>query len=499
MNTLLVTFLTSIAVAVILTPLIRKLAPRLGAVDLPDEQRRVNANAVPRLGGIAILFAFLTPMVGLLLFINEVSEQFISDASRVVALFAGSVAISILGAIDDIRNIRARYKLLVEIVIAVGAYLGGFQINTISLPFVGVMQMGIFALPITVMWIVGIINAVNLIDGLDGLAAGVAFFVCIVNFVIGMLSGNILVAVYAASLGGALVGFLVFNFNPATIFMGDTGSLLIGYILATTSLIGTKGGTAVALLVPILAMGVPIFDTLLAILRRYMTHRPIFSPDRGHLHHRLLDMGITHKKTVLIIYGISILFTATAIAIYMGRQEWEVGAALLVSSILIFVMMRAVGVFQLRKNRDLKLTGDYDPLTESIKNAMPTFILDAKNAPNHATLQNALDRFCANSKLIFAQCAYGAPKLSEYWQWAAPGDVSQADLHQAIIRHTFKIRQAQKELAFKYGWRSNMPASDVHIDLLLRVVVETIVQKFQELDDGSSETVSADSDPGKTQ
>ncbi|MBN2717986.1 MAG: undecaprenyl/decaprenyl-phosphate alpha-N-acetylglucosaminyl 1-phosphate transferase, partial [Deltaproteobacteria bacterium] len=205
MKTLIVTFVVSAFVAVVVTPLVRRFAPAIGSVDLPSG-RRVNKKVIPRLGGVAILLGFLAPLLGLFIYSNRISIIFQSDMHRVISLFLGSIVIAATGALDDIRGSRAIVKLVVQILVAVGAYLGGYQINTITLPFTGSLEMGIFAMPITTLWIVGIVNAVNLIDGLDGLAAGVAFFVCVVNFTIGIISNNILLALFAVALGGALIG-----------------------------------------------------------------------------------------------------------------------------------------------------------------------------------------------------------------------------------------------------------------------------------------------------
>ncbi|MBN2531053.1 MAG: undecaprenyl/decaprenyl-phosphate alpha-N-acetylglucosaminyl 1-phosphate transferase [Deltaproteobacteria bacterium] len=452
----------------------RKIATKVGAVDKPGT-RRINTTVIPRLGGIAILFGFLAPILGIMLFTNPLTEAFKNDTLRIISLFSGSIAIATLGAIDDIRNVRAIHKLLVQLIIAISAYFGGFQINLVSLPFVGLLHMGIFALPVTVLWIVGIINAVNLIDGLDGLAAGVSFFVCIVNFTIGLLSGNALVALYAAALGGALIGFLIFNFNPATIFMGDTGSMLIGFILATTSLMGVKGGTAVALLVPILAMGVPIFDTLIAIARRFVAKRPIFLADKGHFHHRLLEMGLTHKKSVLIIYGISILFTATAIAIYLGREKWEVGAALLVSTVLIFIMMRAVGMFH-RGERRLESTGEYSDFTLRIKQNLPAFILNIHEAQTLEALQLALDEFCEHSGLVIAQCTKNGTYYLNYWKWVTYHGHAASKIRQISIRHSIQCGEKTENYEMNFGWRSEDSPFDPYADLLLRIVFDSVVE-----------------------
>lgn len=474
-KTLLATFIISAVVAVIITPLVRKFAPKIGAVDLPSG-RRVNKKVIPRLGGIAILLGFLAPLVGLMLYSNRISEAFIGDLSRVIALFAGSVAIAALGAVDDIKGTKAIYKLMVQIVIAVGAYFGGFQISYVNLPFIGSLDMGIFALPVTVLWIVGIINAVNLIDGLDGLAAGVAFFVCIVNFTIGLLSNNILVAVYAAALGGALVGFLVFNFNPATIFMGDTGSMLIGYILATTSLIGSKGGTAVALLVPIMAMGVPIFDTLLAVVRRYLSKQPIFSPDKGHIHHRLLDMGLTHKKTVLVLYGLSMLFTIAAISIYIGRDDWKAGVSLLAATVLIFVMMRAVGIFQLRKMKQKQIIGDFDETTKAMMKALPTYIIKSNNATTDNERRVALEQFCIESGLLFAtcKCEENAEHFLKDWVWEESNGRNSLGRGYVSAKYPTKDQHNKTNILLKFGWSSEDATVCPQVDILLRIVTKSL-------------------------
>ena len=477
MKTLIVTFLLSALVSIVVTPLVRRLAPKIGSVDLPSG-RRVNKKIVPRMGGIAILVGFFAPLIALMLYNNRVSVAFQSDISRVVALMGGSLAIAAIGALDDIKGTRALFKLSIQSLVAIGAFLGGFQIKTITLPFVGGLEMGIFALPITVFWIVGIINAVNLIDGLDGLAAGVSFFVCVVNFTIALISNNILLALFAVALGGALIGFLVFNFNPATIFMGDTGSMLVGYILATTSLIGTKGGTAVALLIPFLAMGVPIFDTLLAIVRRSLSRQPIFSPDKGHIHHKLLDMGLTHKKTVLLLYGLSLLFTSAAIAIYVGRTRWQVGVALLVAAVLVFIMMRAVGIFQLSKLKQQQISGDFDATTRAMMTALPEAIVNIQKAEDTKELIKALELFCSDSDLIFATCTSETDCLLKGWVWEASTGTN--SLNRGYISSQYPVKSTTSTLAimFKFGWNSSDASVNPQIDTLLRLLISVIAKRL---------------------
>jgi len=346
MRTFLASFLVALVTGALLVPVIRRVAMRLGAVSIPGG-RHVHKESIPRLGGVAIFFAFFAPIALLFLVETGVAETLRSEWQKAVGLLLGGSLMCAVGALDDTKGLRALHKLGAQVVAACVAFAFGFRIVAVSLPIVGDLQMGVFALPITVLWIVGIINAINLIDGLDGLAAGVAIFAAITNFVVAYLAGSVLVGLLMSAMLGAALGFLIYNFNPARIFMGDSGSYFIGYVLAVTSLAGAlqKASTTVSLLVPVVALGVPIFDTLFAMVRRFLERRPIFSPDRGHIHHRLLDMGLTHRRAVLIIYGVSVVFTVSAIAISLGRS-WEVGIALVCSSAVLLGLVRFVGYFE---------------------------------------------------------------------------------------------------------------------------------------------------------
>ena len=336
-------FSIALAAVVVATPFIRRLAVNVGAVDRPSE-RRVHGRVIPRLGGIAIIIAFFAPLFALFGLETGVAREYFSEPMRIVGLVTGGLLVSAVGVFDDIRAVRAWTKLWVQLAAAMIAFACGYRIDAVAVPFLGHLEMGVFALPITALWIVAIINAVNLIDGLDGLAGGVAFFACVTNFVVALINHDSLVMMLSASLGGAVLGFLLYNFNPASIFMGDSGSLFLGYVLATTSILGSsvKSSTTVAILVPLIALGLPIMDTLFAMVRRFLERRPIFAPDRGHIHHQLLAMGINHRRAVLILYGLSILFTTGAILMSVGRN-WQVGGALLVLSVAVIGVVRAMG------------------------------------------------------------------------------------------------------------------------------------------------------------
>jgi UDP-GlcNAc:undecaprenyl-phosphate GlcNAc-1-phosphate transferase len=338
-------FVVALAVSLSLVPLARRLAFRVGAVSRPGG-RNVNVQPMPRLGGVAIFFALWAPVLLLYVVDATVHAGIGAHANRLFAMLAGAASMLLIGVLDDVRGVRAMYKLVVQLAAAAVAYQGNFRIDVVSVPLVGNMEMGAFALPLTVLWIVGVVNAINLIDGLDGLAAGIVFFASITNFVVAYMFDSTLVALVMVSTLGAVLGFLVYNFNPARIFMGDSGSYLLGYVLALTAIAAPfqKASATVSLLVPIVALGVPIVDTLFAMFRRVLERRPIFSPDRGHIHHRLLDMGITHRRAVLIIYGASVALAVAAIVISLGR-DWQVGVAITIASLAMFLLVRAAGLF----------------------------------------------------------------------------------------------------------------------------------------------------------
>ena len=343
MRTYLIAFVIAAAVAGAVTPLVRRIALRYQILSSTGS-RHAHAHRIPRLGGVGLCLALFAPIVGLFFMESAVAALFQSHLAKVVGLCAGGIAMCTLGAVDDTRGLRALHKLYAQVAIATFAYFCGFRIDAVLLPYFGELTMGVLSLPVTVLWIVGITNAVNLIDGLDGLAAGVVFFAGVTNLVVAIIAGQTFVALILAAMLGAVLAFLFYNFNPARIFMGDSGSYMLGYVLAVSAVAGApqKASTAVALLVPVVALGVPIFDTMFAMVRRVLERRPMFSPDRGHIHHRLLDLGITHRRVVLILYGVSILFIALAIAVYMGRS-WQVGLALLISTVMLLGMVGFVG------------------------------------------------------------------------------------------------------------------------------------------------------------
>jgi len=301
--------LTAALVALISTPVVRSLAFRVGAVDVPKDNRRMHNHPIPRMGGLAIFFGFI---LSVLIFIPLTPE--------LRGMLLGSVVIVILGILDDIFALPALPKFFVQIGAALIAVLAGNRIDFLSNPNIFSQdlfwELGLLAVPITALWIVGITNAVNLIDGLDGLACGVSTISSMTLLVIALVMEEPDVAILMGALSGACIGFLPYNLNPAKIFMGDTGSTFLGFILAVVSIQGLfKFYAIISFAVPFLMLGLPIFDTCFAILRRVSHGQSPMAPDRGHIHHRLIDMGFTQKQAVAVLYIISAILGLSAVVL----------------------------------------------------------------------------------------------------------------------------------------------------------------------------------------
>jgi len=322
-------FLMALVLAYLITPSIMKLSWKIGAIDVPRDSRRVHKEPMPRLGGLAIYIAFVVAGVITLPL----------DLPLIRGLFVGGTIIIAVGVVDDMCNLPAKVKLVGQILAASILVLYGLKVEWATNPLGGMLYLGKLSIPITIFWVVGITNTLNFIDGLDGLAAGIAaiaaFAMMLVNLSVGQLNGALVMAL----LSGAAIGFLPYNFNPAKIFMGDTGAMFLGFILSAVAIEGAvKSATAIALIVPILALGLPIFDTAFAILRRFINGKPIMQADKGHVHHRLLAIGLTQRQAVLYMYLISLsLGMCSVILARMGIKEAVIALAVVVCMLLISV------------------------------------------------------------------------------------------------------------------------------------------------------------------
>lgn len=332
-------FLAAFFISLIVTPIVKKLAIKAGFFDIPNA-RKVHSIPIARLGGVGIFFGFILSFFIIQFFHGLYLNQVLRS------LIIGSLLIVLIGIVDDIKGLPATVKLVGQLfVAALTAVTFGIKIEFITNPVgTGLIHLGPLAVPLTIIWIIGIINAMNLIDGLDGLASGVTVIAGCSLFLGAVVMGEETAALVTIALIGATLGFLKYNYNPASIFMGDTGSMLLGYILATVSIIGVLKSTAtVALTAPILAMGIPIYDTISSIIRRLRKGQPIFQADGQHIHHRLLYLGFTHKQVVKIMYFASILLGICSLLMTILRG---------IQSLLILVMiiiMIVLGIIKIHK------------------------------------------------------------------------------------------------------------------------------------------------------
>ncbi|MDR7856957.1 MraY family glycosyltransferase [Tissierella sp.] len=338
MEGLIMPFLLGMVISFLATPFVRKLAFKVGAVDVPKDDRRVHNTAMPSIGGLAIFFAAI---IVILVFLPLNKET--------TSILIGATVIVMGGIIDDIRELNPKAKMAFQILAGVILILGDVKIDFVTNPFSkdsSLLFLNWLSIPITLFWVVGITNTLNFIDGLDGLSCGVAMISSISLMIVAHTFGYSSVVIMSAALAGACLGFLPFNFNPAKIFMGDTGAMFLGFMLAAISIEGVmKSVATIAVIAPILILGVPIFDTTFAIFRRLLNGQSIAAADKGHLHHRLLNRGFSQRKSVLILYGISGIFGAFAILVSRAnsRQAVYLSVAMFVITVLIALK---IGLFE---------------------------------------------------------------------------------------------------------------------------------------------------------
>lgn len=332
--TLFAAFVTSFALALLFTPVAIKIAPKIGAIDVPKDGRRMHTKAMPRFGGLAI---FVGTTASLIIYAG--------DNEKMIPVLIGGTMIYILGVVDDLKNLNAKLKFGGQLLVAILMYYMGLRIKFITNYFgEGALHFGeVVCFIVTVLWIVGITNTINLIDGLDGLAAGNAAIsaLCIayVAYIHGDQYGMMIVCLAMLALAGGCLGFLPFNFFPAKIFMGDGGSLFLGFMIAALSVVGPlKRSTIIAVVVPVVVLGIPIFDTFFAILRRLVNKRPIMEADKGHLHHRLMASGYGQRRAVLMLYGVSA--TMGMAAVLISRELYKDAFVLVgIATIYLYVFL----------------------------------------------------------------------------------------------------------------------------------------------------------------
>ena len=338
-------FVIACVAAAIITPFTIRLAFRVGAIDVPKDDRKIHSKAMPRIGGLAFIAGFAISTF-VMFVCCEIDKTINLVDVNLLGFFAGAFVIVATGLLDDIKGIKPIFKLAGQLLAAICVVLSGIRIGYIEIPFLEMYGLSeLLSIIVTIGWIVGVTNAINLIDGLDGLATGVSAISVVSLLAIFILNGAAdIPLILVAALLGSLIGFLPYNFNPAKTFMGDVGSNFLGYTLATISMLGmAKTYTAMAIVLPVIVLALPIFDTLFAIIRRLLSGKSIMQADRGHLHHRLLDLGLSQRQAVLVLYAITALFGVFAIVL-MKSSIWKIIAFVGIIAILMMLETRNVAI-----------------------------------------------------------------------------------------------------------------------------------------------------------
>ena len=337
-------------ICLILTPIVIKLCRKYNIVDIPKDSRRVHSKPMPRIGGVAIVTSMLIGFLIYYLLTKDIPSIALNE--KFLGYIIGGLIIATMGLIDDLVNLRARYKFFFFFLAGLVVYYFGIRITGIKIPFI-YPDMIDFAwwidLPLTLLWIIGVTNAINLIDGLDGLAAGITAISATSLLIIFIATSASLEAIIiSAVLVGAVLGFLPYNFNPAKTFMGDVSANFLGFTMAVVSILGfAKGYTMIAIIAPVLVLGIPIFDTVFAMVRRFLKGQPMLKPDGGHIHHRLIKRGFSQRQAVILLYTITTLLCMLAVLL-VAEDFWK-----LILLILAFICFSIFGIVTTihRKNK----------------------------------------------------------------------------------------------------------------------------------------------------
>jgi UDP-GlcNAc:undecaprenyl-phosphate/decaprenyl-phosphate GlcNAc-1-phosphate transferase len=472
MHAALIASLIATLTATALTPIVRRVARTVGAVDAPGG-RRVHTLATPRMGGAAILFAYLAAVLACL-FLGYFPRE-IQSGRTVLAFLAGGVFIALVGAFDDIKSLGAKKKLAAQIVAASIAFWGGARITTLDVPLLGHFAFGpAVSYVLSIGWILAFVNAMNLIDGLDGLAGGMAFFAALTNLVVALLTGNVIAAVLNAALGGAVLGFLFYNFNPATIFMGDTGSLFLGFVLGTSALLSgrQKESTLVSLLVPVIALGLPLTDTLFTMVRRFLARRPIFSADRGHIHHRLLDLGLTHRRAVLILYGCSILLCVTAVTAAFGKS-WVVGGALAGAVATLLGIARFAGYFETVLHKQQQRAHLFTPAADALRRELPSFLKELDETNSAPATWARVEELLQNGHFAFGEYI-PSREAASLWHWERRDDGGRQEAKLVEAEFPIRVFPGSSSGTLRLGCLSEEADLPPQVEVLLQLVADGV-------------------------
>ncbi len=416
MIVLVLAFCGSLLLSFIFTKLVRDIATRRGWVSPPLSSRHLHCVSVPRLGGVAIVSSFLAAgAIALLAARLSNDKAIVPSLTPLPTILPAAILIFLLGVYDDLRSASPYLKFFIQGVAGAMLFAGGLRILDLPVLF-GPHQFAWYtSLPLTILWVIAITNAFNLIDGLDGLAAGSALFSTLVVFVVALVGNMPMIALITLALAGSILGFLRFNFNPATIFLGDCGSLFIGFLLSALALYDAqKAPTIIAVAIPVVSFGLPILETSLSVIRRWISGRPLFGADREHIHHKLLQRGMSHRQVVILLYGVSAIFALLSLFLLWPTGS-SLGLVLAVVGTGIWIGVQRLGYLEFgelrrvaqrtmeqrqvfannmairRAAEELKITGDFQELCQILSAAFEANEFDAFEL--RAELPSYLDGF----------------------------------------------------------------------------------------------------------
>jgi UDP-GlcNAc:undecaprenyl-phosphate GlcNAc-1-phosphate transferase len=425
MKTYLAIFSIAAVAALVVTPLLRGLCVRFNWLDHASDQRRLHDRPIPRLGGVAIYIAIGCGLAILFFLNNSLTADLSTIRWKFLATLGPATLILLFGIYDDLWGTKAPAKFAAQTIAAILLFAMGGRIEVLSIPFVGPVELSVyFSFALTLVWTVGISNAFNLIDGLDGLAAGAALFASFVMLTVSLMIYNPFVAVIALATTGALIGFLRYNFNPASIFLGDSGALFLGFLLAALSVQGMqKASTVVAVAIPLLAFGLPVFDTGIAVMRRFISGKPLFKGDREHIHHKLLDRGWSQRRVALVLYGISAILGLMAM-LFVVESGKTTGLVLFAVG-MAFIL--GVGHLQYQEVDELKASVKRNVGERRVRAANNLRVRRAgrelAQATSFAEIFQALENVFESGEFECASASFGTvePLTPVSWTWRADG------------------------------------------------------------------------------
>jgi UDP-GlcNAc:undecaprenyl-phosphate GlcNAc-1-phosphate transferase len=445
MNTYLLTYCVALLISTGLTPVLIRWARKNNVVDVPDS-RKIHRTPIARIGGVAIFAATMLALIPSLFLDNGIGHTFRGIWIKVVCMLAASSLMFAVGLLDDLKGLRVRTRLIAQTMAGLIVCFAGIHIDQLVIRDYIVLDLGILSIPFTLCWIIGVTNAVNLIDGLDGLAGGICAIACGAMACLSVIQGNLILATLMLAMFGGLTGFLLFNFHPAKIFMGDCGSLFLGFTIATASVLTTaKSEALVGFGLPVLVLGIPIFDTLLSIVRRFLARRGIMSPDRGHFHHRLLDKGFKQHHVAIIAYVITLVASGVGFLLLTTHR----GTSLLVFTAgltILLVIFKIVGSVEIHQIlNDISTRSRIASAQRIERKKYEASLMEFRTAENYAQWWECMCK--AAKALDFARVSmeFASEKGQvKTWQWENHPETNGDEMMEDVLQMKLPIKSGHK-------------------------------------------------------